>query len=170
MSRTYALFDPANLGTSLVLGVGNTTVQTSANVDAHRCVKGDQYQSQFISSVTFVFWSPNGASPTLTPSGGVPPISFGICTSAAGTNKYVGEQSSSFGFCPGDGKFYSNGSAVHTFSAVPAGAPCKLILDPVNATLELIVKGVSQGSISITASQSWTFAATVSGVAGDLEI
>lgn len=49
MSRLYATFDEtaANIGTSLVLSDGDTVLQTSATVNAHRCARGNIYHNAY---------------------------------------------------------------------------------------------------------------------------
>lgn len=173
MARQYDRFDEAtaNIGASLVLSNGDTVLQTSANVNAHRCARGTQYQDTDVSSVEFYFWSPNASSPGITSVAGVPPICFGIVTSSANKSKYVGEDAYGFGYCPGDGKVYNNGSVVATLATAALGDYIKVTVDPVNALFIVSLNGTAlTDGISITSGQAWTFAATVSGNPGDLAI
>lgn len=171
--RQYDRFDEtaANIGASLVLSNGDTVLQTSANVDAHRCARGTQYQDTDVSSVEFYFWSPNAASPGISSVASVPPICFGIVRSAASKSKFVGQDTYGFGYCPGDGKVYNNGAVVATLGTAALGDYIKITVDPVNALLIVTKNGTAlTDGIAITSGQAWAFAATVSGNPGDLAI
>src|SRR5487761_2655397 len=118
-SRSTAVaFDESAIGPSLALTVGDTTLQTSAAVDAHRCARSQYAQNTNTSVVEFYPYSPNltagliAAAPSLLPVSGVPPLTVGICNVTAALNKYVGEDANGWGFCPGDGKLYNGGSVV----------------------------------------------------------
>jgi hypothetical protein len=170
-------FDQVAIGASLVLTVQNTTLQTSVTgADAHRMCR-----SQFglgattdTGSVEFYFWSPNAATPSLVPSGGVPPLVMGMALGTASLSKYVGEDANAYGYCPGDGNVYKNGAAVVGFglpwSTAPLGSYIRCTWDAHNQSLTWSLGDTVLGTITGVAAGTWFYAATVSGNPGDLAI
>lgn len=113
-------------------------------------------------------YSPNAATPSLTSVAGVPPIAIGICTSSAAFNKFLGEDANGYGYCAGDGKIYNNNTVVATIGTCGLNTYIGVVVDPVVGLLSITSNGQPIGSINIPTGQSWYFAATVSGNAGDL--
>lgn len=171
MSRLYDIFDEltAHIGASLVLSDGDTVVQTSANVNAHRCARGTIYQSDFVSAIEGYIYSPDGSNPSLATVAGVPPLLFGLVTSAADKAKYVGEDTHGVGWAP-DGDLYVNNASVGSFASYTYKDYLKIILDKPNESIALYKNGSLVGSYGITSGQSWTFAATVSNAAGKMAV
>lgn len=93
-TQIAAPFDENAIGASLVLTVGDSTLQTSAQVDAHRCARSAYGQSAEKSAVEFYLYSPNLAAgiltsaPSLAPVAGVPPLTVGFGNSSIGLAKY----------------------------------------------------------------------------------
>ena len=170
MTRQYAAFDEVTIGASLALSFGDQIVQTSATVNAHRIARSNFAQSQFTSYVEFYLYSPDGSKPSLATVAGVPPVSLGLVTSAAALNKYCGEDTHGFGFAP-DGKWYNNGSGTSLGVTFTYGDYIGVNVDPVNNTVQFYKNGAAVGSpVTITSSQNWYFAATVSGDAGKIGV
>lgn len=168
--RQYGQFDEVNIGASLVLSFGDQIVQTSATVDAHRIARSNFAQNQFVSYIEFYLYSPDGSKPSLSTVGGVPPVSLGIVTSSAALNKYCGEDTHGFGLAP-DGKWYNNGSGTSLGTTFTYGDYIGALVDPVSATIQFYKNGAAIGSpVTITSSETWYFAATVSGDAGKIGV
>lgn len=166
--RTYATFDEttANLGASLVLADGDTDLQTSANVNAHRHACGTIYQSDFLSEVEFYVYSPDGTAPSLVTVAGVPPVCVGLRRSTASKNTFVGEETLSIGLAA-SGEVFNNNAVLTTLTGYTYGQRVKITLDKPSETIFFEVDGQPVGSVATPASgQSWTFAATVSGAPG----
>lgn len=168
MSKQYAAFDEVSIGASLVLSFGDQILQTSSNVNAHRLARSTFAQALYQSNVEAIFYSPNASSPSIVSAAGVPPLALGIVTSSAALTKYVGEDANGYGWCPGDGKVYSNGSVVATIGIAAPGDYIGMSVDPINGVLAFTANGQPLGSVTISTGATWFYAATVSGAPGDL--
>jgi len=175
-TQIAAPFDENAIGASLVLTVGDSTLQTSATVDAHRCARSAYGQSAAKSAVEFYLYSPNLAAgiltsaPSLAPVSGVPPLTVGFGNSSIGLAKYVGEDANGWGYCPGDGKVYNNGAAVATWTTSPLSSYITVTFDFIALTATFASNGTVLGSIALAASTAYYYAATVSGNPGDLAV
>ena len=169
MTRLYSTFDEPSLGADLTLSETDHVLQVSTTCNAHRMARSTVAVTA-ASAINFFPWAPDGSTPTLTPSAGVPPLVVGICTAAAAANKYVGEDAHGFAYCLGDGKVYNNGAAVDTFATTPLGKNIQWVFDPAGASATIKVEGIPIGTVAITAGQAWYYAATVSGDVGQFAV
>lgn len=168
-TQTAVAFDENAIGASLALTVGDSTLQTSATVDAHRCARSQYGQASDVSFVEFYVYPANGGTPSLAPVSGVPPLTVGICTSQASLSKYCGEDAYGWGYCPGDGNVYNNGAIVKTLAPAPLNTYITVSISPLNGTLAFSANGMALGNIILTPG-TFYYAATVSGNPGDLAI
>lgn len=160
-------------GAHLVLSDENTQVQTDAPaIDAHRAVR-----SQFglggatdVGKVEFYLYSPNGITPSLLPSGGVPPACFGLMQATAGLDKYVGEGPDSWSFCPGDGKVRNNGAVVATWTAGGLNATYGMIWDAATLTMTFKIGTTVIGAIVLPSAPYWYGLTVSAAAAGDLAV
>lgn len=160
MNELYATFDPASIGASLALSNGLATVTTTADgLDAHRMVRGTRPQAVWPAYAEGLCWG----------SAALGGAYFGAVTASAGLDKYVGEDAYGFGLKLDTGAVYSNGAVVDTFSPVAKGQVLRMYVDPINATCTWWADGEMLGTVTITVSEAWMFAATLnSTIAGDL--
>ncbi|HXD83314.1 MAG TPA: hypothetical protein VN599_02670 [Rudaea sp.] len=169
-------FDENAIGASLALTQADSILQTSASVDAHRCARSAYGQSAAKSAVEFYLYSPNLAAgiltvaPSLAPVAGVPPLTVGFGNSNIGLSKYAGEDANGWGYCPGDGKVYNNGAAVATWATSPLSSYITITFDFVALSAAFASNGTVLGSIALTASTAYYYAATISGNPGDLAV
>jgi hypothetical protein len=163
-------FDEAGIGQFLVVTVDDTILQTSSDVDAHRLARSLYGQSAAASSVEFYLWSPNASNPSLAPVAGVPPLLVGICYKLASLAGYLGEDVYGLGFCPGDGNVYQNGAVVATFTPVPLNSYVTVAVNFIDLTVTWSVGSSLLGTITIPSGFAIYYAATVSGVPGDLAV
>lgn len=162
-------FNEVAIGAALALSQDDTILQTSSTVDGHRHARSQYGVRSTISDVEFYLYSPNGVTPTLTPTAGLPPASVGICTSQADLSKGLGEDAYGWAFCFGDGKVYHNGAVVATFTAAALSQFVTVVIDPIGGILSIAINGDVVGSIDgLATDTTYFYAGTVSGAPGDL--
>ncbi|MHB8679009.1 MAG: SPRY domain-containing protein [Rudaea sp.] len=169
-------FDENAIGPSLVLTDGDFTLQTSAVVDAHRMARSAYGQNVTKSVVEMYVYSPNLATglitvaPAISSVSNVPPICVGICDVSASLSDFVGHDAHGWGYCPGDGKVYNNNAVLYTWAAAGLSATITITFDFNTNTATFAANGTILGSIALTASTAYYYAATVSGNPGDLAV
>lgn len=160
--QTYSYFDGAHIAGNLALSKGNLLLQTAIACDNARMARSSA-SVLTPSNVEFLIYSPNGSKPTLTGKA----MMLGIALQGANLNGYVGSDALAYGYSPGDGKLYCNGSAVATLGAATYGDYIGVIVDPQNLLLTVQKNGKPLGSpYTLPAVAAWYFAATVSGTPG----
>jgi hypothetical protein len=91
---------------------------------------------------------------------------IGICTVAANLHGYVGSDANGYGYSPGDGKLYCNGSSVATGTTATYGDTISVVIDPQAAILTIKNGNTAVIEYALPSVQSWYFAATLSGAPG----
>jgi hypothetical protein len=171
LDADFATFDIQANGGHLEFSQGNTIISPQVvGTDAHRAVRSTSpARANATSTVEFIHWSPDGSNPSLALVAGVPPLIYGIGTAAATLNDWVGFDANAFGFCPGDGKVYSNNAAVATYSAAVNGDKVGMTVDMRDVTaptLTIRKNNIVLGTIAMPANAALYFMATISGNPG----
>jgi len=165
--NTAVPFDDNAIGPSLALSNSNTTLATSATVDAHRMCRS-QYAASQQSSVEFYVYSPNGSNPAVT--GTPPPVTLGVVNGLASLTDYVGADANGWGL-DASGNVWHNGAILTTFaSGFTLSSYVTVVIDPTIGALCFKVGKQVLGVINIGASVVVYYAGSVSGNAQDLAI
>lgn len=114
MNKIYCTLDPHRLGNDLALSQGNLVVTTTDIVDIHRAVFGTLAMASGMLAFECEFWS------TSQPAAGLANLcSVGVAAVGSSLAKYVGEETTSWGFRPTEHAVYNNNASI-SGSASPA--------------------------------------------------
>ena len=161
MTRLYSTFDPAALGASLALEQANTIVVTSATSTINRMVKALYPKDSRQWFAEFAFYG----DATITGA-----VSVGVAKAASSLSKYVGEESTSYGYRAGDGAIYNNGSSIASVATADKGDIIGVwvnIGDGTAATVTWFLNGVPLYTASLPDEGPWYLADTVSSSTSD---
>lgn len=168
MRRIYATFDGAHMGSNLELSNAAQIVTfTGSPTTNHRMVRSTLPLSVDAGNVEFLLYG-NEALEEEKAYVGL------VLADSAVDRKYVGEDSSGFGYRYDNGAIYSNGSIIDTFDSSEKDDIVEIIYDPAGI-MTVRKNGAILGSVTLPLDGSdpfdWYFAATVSGTtAGGLLI
>lgn len=161
MTRLFSTFDPAALGASLALEQANTIVVTSATADIHRMVKALYPKDSRQWFAEFAFY---GDAPIANA------VSVGVAKAASSLSKYVGEESTSYGYRAGDGKVYNNGASLATVTTAAKGDIIGVWLnigDGTAPTVTWFLNDVLLRTQALPDAGPWYLAVTISSATAD---
>lgn len=166
-SRTYATLNANALGDGLSLDQGNLVVTTNADgLDFHRAVFGTQPKGTGQMYFETYFYS------TSRPTGGlVNLLSVGVAQVGSSLSKYVGEESTSYGFRPADGGIYNDDTESQSTDAIGERMCIGVLLDLTASTPNVVwyVDGSQIGYSEIDTDEFWVPAISIGATtAGDV--
>lgn len=156
MSKTYATFDPSQLGPSLALKDANTVVYATATTDVNRTARCTLPKSGYQWFAEFAVWGDDVITDA---------VSFGLVNASASLSTYVGGDANGVGYRVAEGEIHNNGASVQ---AVTAGAYKDVIgvwlnaSDGVNAYVTWFLNGVLLYTYTLPNLGPWYLAASVS--------
>lgn len=177
MKNNPSAFSETSLGQGLTLSVNDTILQTAINVDEHRIARSQYSIGDPVGTahVEFYIYSPNAATAAdvihATSSGHR--VCVGIVDGQASFSKFVGEDAHGWGIEP-DGYVWHNGAIVATLSSWTLNDYIGVTLDQGNQCVTFSKNGNQLGMVSLPSESAgvipYYYAATVSGVPGDLAV
>jgi hypothetical protein len=155
MARDYATLNPAALGPALELEQGNLVVtHNTGGLTLNRMVRGTVPAFTGQRYFECAFW---GAGALLDH------VAVGIARGTHSLAKYVGEQSTGYGYKAGNGGIFSNNAQVVACDAAPKEVWIGVLLDLVAGRCTWTVNGSRVASVAV-AGGGWYPAVTISGV------
>jgi hypothetical protein len=164
-SRLICTLDAASAGPNLLVQEGNLIVSTTAACDLHRTVRGTMAATNGTYYYEVIFWSTlQGSLANL--------VSFGVTQPSGAPDKYVGEETVSYGWRFADGNVYNNNTAGAAITVYPERTTfgCYLFLSPSLCTLTFCVNGVGLATVTLPNGKTWLPAFTLgASTAGDIQ-
>lgn len=170
--RRYAAFDPANIGPDLATERGDTIVYCSEDGrDNNRIARSVFGQSKYQSACEFLFWQPQddivGDPPPEKDSPSTETLFVGIVTEANPLDRYLGRDSTGYGYDPLSGSVYNDASVIDSWATTALGVIIRVELDCAANICRWYAGPDLLGSVDIPSGETWFYAVTVSG--GDAE-
>lgn len=161
-TKTYALFDTHAEGPDEIVAQGGEVITCTVDADdIHRLVRLTEGFSTGIHRFQVGYYGEGEIAGK---------VSHGIVTAAHSLSKYVGEESTGYGFKAGDGGIFNNNAQVTATDPTVKQVMCDVILDCDALTCEFRVNGSSIAIVAIASGQTWYGAVGVGSeiAAGDI--
>lgn len=170
MNKIICTLDPHRMGDKLALSQGNVVVTTTDVCDFHRAVFGNIAIPLNVMAFECYFWSTSNPA-----SGLVNMCSVGIVQKGSSINKYVGEESTSYGLRTSDGAgnagIYNNNGVLTALPQIAERQCIGVLLnaDISNPYVSWQVNGNYLGQVALPTGKFWLPAISIgSGTPGDV--
>lgn len=163
-ARTYCRLDRNRIGPGLLLNSDGLSFTTSEACDIHRTILGDISASSGTFAYEMYFWSTSRGDLSDL-------IAFGVAEPTADLEKFVGEESLSFGLKLIDGEVWNDNGVLDTVDAQAERIAVGVVLhlSPSNCTCDFMVQGNVVYTAAIPTGKAWVPAFSIGSTeAGDI--